>query len=77
MKIRNALVTRFLIAWPAAFEERFGFALNKKKVVFPTLLAFLERITINEPLVERDGQHFPMLSTSGPQEIPPGGHPWS
>jgi len=73
LKIRNPLVTRFLIAWPGAFEERFGFALNKKKAVFPTLLTFLERITINEPFVERDGQQFPMLFTSGPQEIPPGG----
>jgi hypothetical protein len=73
LKIRNPLVTRFLIAWPGAFEEVFGFALNKKKAVFPTLLSFLERITINEPFVEHDGQQFPMLSTSGPQEIPPGG----
>jgi hypothetical protein len=71
LKIRAPLVTRILVAWPGAFKEIFGFRLPKKKAVFPTLPSFLERITITDPPVERDGQQFPMLSRSGPPDIAP------
>ena len=36
---------------------------------FPSLVSFLQCLTIDDPAVERDGRSFPMMSTSGPREI--------